>query len=168
VATVACASFQPLDALQRCAVVRSPRLGLRVGEACALRVGDVDQARRLLIVRAGKFGKSRLVLYGPRIGELLAHQLSRRAGSGPLPDEAPLFTFNGRTAVSSCGVSQTFRRVAASLQLSQQGPVSSGCSRDCLTPAKSPDDEGARPRPFVVSASSAALAAAHFGRHSFT
>ncbi len=99
-------------------------LGLRVGEACGLRVGDVDQTRRLVIVRAGKFGKSRLVPYGPRIGELLAQQLERRAASGPLPDEAPLFTFNGRTAVSSCGVSQTFHRVVASLQL----PVPEGVS----------------------------------------
>jgi integrase len=31
-------------------------LGLRAGEACGLRVGDVDVQRRLLIVRGGKFG----------------------------------------------------------------------------------------------------------------
>jgi integrase len=31
-------------------------LGLRVGEACGLRVGDVDVQRRLLVVRGGKFG----------------------------------------------------------------------------------------------------------------
>ena len=44
-------------------------LGLRVGEASALRVGDVNRTRGLLVVKRGKFGKSRLVPHGPRIGE---------------------------------------------------------------------------------------------------
>ncbi len=34
--------------------------------------------RQLLVVRGGKFGKSRLVPYGPRIGELLTRQLEHR------------------------------------------------------------------------------------------
>ena len=51
-------------------------LGLRVGEACALRVGDVDRTRGLLVVRRGKFGKSRLVPHGPRIAELVGQQLA--------------------------------------------------------------------------------------------
>ncbi len=41
-------------------------LGLRAGEACGLRLGDVDAGRQLLVVRGGKFGKSRLVPHGPR------------------------------------------------------------------------------------------------------
>ena len=39
-------------------------LGLRAGEACSLRLGDVDAGRSLLIVRGGKFGKHRLVPHG--------------------------------------------------------------------------------------------------------
>jgi integrase/recombinase XerC len=31
-------------------------LGLRAGEACGLRLSDVDTGRRLLVVRGGKFG----------------------------------------------------------------------------------------------------------------
>jgi site-specific recombinase XerD len=46
-------------------------LGLRAGEACGLRLGDVDTGRNLLVVRGGKFGKSRFVPYGPRIAELI-------------------------------------------------------------------------------------------------
>lgn len=57
-------------------------LGLRVGEACGLRIGDVDTTRDLLVVRGGKFGKSRLVPHGPRIAALLAEQLQRRAEDG--------------------------------------------------------------------------------------
>ena len=53
-------------------------LGLRAGEACGLRLGDVDADRQLLVVRGGKFGKSRLVPHGPRIGELLARQVEHR------------------------------------------------------------------------------------------
>src|SRR6516164_3967991 len=53
-------------------------LGLRVGEACGLSLGDVDGERDLLVVRAGKFGKSRLVPHGPRIAALLEEQLERR------------------------------------------------------------------------------------------
>jgi integrase len=46
-------------------------LGLRVGEACRLRLEDVDLERRLLIIRETKFYKSRLVPYGSKLGMLL-------------------------------------------------------------------------------------------------
>ena len=61
-------------------------LGLRAGEACGLRLGDVDADRQLLVVRGGKFGKSRLVPHGPRIGELLARQVERRRVAGAQPN----------------------------------------------------------------------------------
>ena len=59
-------------------------LGLRVGEACGLSLGDVDGERDLLVVRAGKFGKSRLVPHGPRIAALLEEQLERRHRDGAI------------------------------------------------------------------------------------
>lgn len=98
-------------------------LGLRVGEACSLRLEDIDTVKQLLIVHGGKFGKSRLVPYGPRIGELLALQLQRRnekGGTGP----DPLFTFDGRHNVTSCGVSETFRHLTEELAF----PVPAGTS----------------------------------------
>ena len=49
-------------------------LGLRAGEACGLRLGDIDTGRNLLIVRGGKFGKTRLVPHGPRIAALVGKQ----------------------------------------------------------------------------------------------
>lgn len=91
-------------------------LGLRVGEACRLQVGDVDLARALLVVRNTKFGKSRLVPFGPRMAALLQAHLPRRAGGQAAPDpEAPLFTFDGRHGVSACTVSQTFLRLTRQL-----------------------------------------------------
>jgi integrase len=95
-------------------------LGLRSGEACGLRIGDVDAGRQLLTVRGGKFGKSRLVPHGPRIGELLARQVERRGGG----DQDPLFSFDGRRSVHPCSASHAFHWLMAELAL----PVPDGVS----------------------------------------
>ncbi|MGH3569842.1 MAG: tyrosine-type recombinase/integrase [Pseudonocardia sp.] len=95
-------------------------LGLRAGEACGLALGDVDLARGLLVVRGGKFGKSRLVPHGPRIGELLAHQVERRGGCG----DGPLFSFDTQHSVHPGSASQTFHRLVAELGF----PVPAGVS----------------------------------------
>jgi len=81
-------------------------LGLRAGEACGLRIGDIDNRRQVLEVRGGKFGKSRLVPHGPRTGALLARQAGRRDGR-----DAPLFSFDGRRSVHPGSASQVFRRL---------------------------------------------------------
>jgi len=90
-------------------------LGLRGGEACALRVGDIDRSRGLLVVKGGKFGKSRLVPHGPRIGALIDEQLDRRTAGGRLDDQAPLFTFNGHASISRQAASGTFTQLARAL-----------------------------------------------------
>lgn len=90
-------------------------LGLRVGEACGLHMDDIDTERQLLIVHGGKFGKSRFVPFGPRIGELLALQLERRRGQEGSEPDAPLFTFDGRRCVHTGSASGTFSRLAAGL-----------------------------------------------------
>ncbi len=92
-------------------------LGLRAGEACGLRIGDVDTTRDLLVVRGGKFGKSRLVPHGPRIAELVAEQLERRHHSGARGDQEPLFTFDGTSPMHPCTASQTFHRLVLALEL---------------------------------------------------
>jgi len=103
-------------------------LGLRAGEACGLRLGDVDTHRHLLVVKGGKFGKTRLVPYGPRIGQLLADQAERRQVAGALSPEAPLFSFDGRRPVSPGTASQTFHHLVATLGL----PVADGVSPPTL------------------------------------
>jgi integrase len=80
-----------------------------------LRVGDVDRTRCLLVVKRGKFGKSRLVPHGPRIGELVAQQLQRRSDGVPLHNDAPLFTFDGYRSVHPRSVSLTFHRLVLKL-----------------------------------------------------
>jgi integrase len=99
-------------------------LGLRAGEACGLRRFDVDADRQLLVVRGGKFGKSRLVPHGPRIGELLTRHLQDHDRS----DDGPLFSFDGRRCVTPCTASQVFHRLVAGLSL----PVPDGVSPPTL------------------------------------
>jgi site-specific recombinase XerD len=91
-------------------------LGLRAGEACYLRCDDVDLDRALLVVRGGKFGKSRLVPFGPRIAALLREQLQRRTAVGVRSDSpAPLFTFDGRRSIHPGTASQTFLHLTRSI-----------------------------------------------------
>ena len=107
----------------RCIFALCYGLGLRVGETCGLHLGDVDLERDVLVVRGGKFGKDRLVPFGPRIAELLSQQVQRRQ-STVVDAHAPLFTFDGRTHVHPGTVSQTFHRLVADLDLPLRAGVS--------------------------------------------
>jgi integrase len=99
-------------------------LGLRAGEVCGLRLSDVDAQRDLLVVRGGKFGKTRLVPHGPRIGALIAEQLARRRADSAVGDDAPLFSFDGRRRVHPGSASQVFHHLVATLELAVPEGVS--------------------------------------------
>ena len=100
-------------------------LGLRVGEACRLQLGDVDLDRRLLVIRQTKFYKSRLVPYGPRMAALLGewHQMRARRIASECT-ATPLFSFTSRGGVHPCTVSQTFHALVPRLELA----IPPGCS----------------------------------------
>lgn len=67
-------------------------LGLRVGEVRRLDVADVDRPRQLLVIRDTKFGKDRLVPFGPRLGATIERYLAaRHARDRHLAGDAPLF-----------------------------------------------------------------------------
>jgi site-specific recombinase XerD len=100
-------------------------LGLRAGEACGLRLGDVDTDRGLLVVRGGKFGKSRFVPHGPRIAALVGAHVERRRAAHPEADAtAPLFSFDGRRGVHPGSASQTFHALVSTLALARPDGVS--------------------------------------------
>lgn len=103
-------------------------LGLRAGETCRLRLGDVNAERSLLVVVGGKFGKSRLVPHGPRIAELVGEQVERRRAAGAVEADAPLFSFDGRRCVHPGTASQVFHHLVTSLGL----PVPDGVSPPTL------------------------------------
>ena len=76
-------------------------LGLRVGEVARLTRADLDLDRQLLVIRATKFAKSRLVPFGPNMAARLGSYIKlRECHSGPLAPEAPIFSFTaGRATV---------------------------------------------------------------------
>jgi len=100
-------------------------LGLRAGEVCGLRLGDVDTDRSLLVVRGGKFGKTRFVPHGPRIAELIGAQVQRRLTTHPeSAATAPLFSFDGRRCIHPGTASQTFHALVGTLGLTLPDGVS--------------------------------------------
>jgi integrase len=85
-------------------------LGLRVGEVSRLQCGDVDLAREVLLVRNSKFGKSRLVPFGPRLaGRLSAYAALREQRLGVSDPAAPFFTWNGRSPIVTNSIRNAFR-----------------------------------------------------------
>src|SRR5437667_3811184 len=100
-------------------------LGLRAGEVCGLCLGDVDRDRNLLVVRGGKFGKSRFVPHGPRIAEVLRAQVERRRTAFPESEaNEPLFTFDGRRCMHPGTASQVFHSLVRTLGLTSPDGVS--------------------------------------------
>lgn len=95
-------------------------LGLRVGEVTRLHYRDIDQCRRLLVIRETKFGKSRLVPFGPRMGERITDYLCQRDNwYGPWSSEVPLFSFRQAHTKPLCPetICQTFHRLIPKLEL---------------------------------------------------
>lgn len=91
-------------------------LGLRVGEVTRLLVSDVELERATLFVRDTKFSKSRLVPFGPHIGQRLTHYLHARFGTERDP-KAPLFSFTKRGHVHEDTISLTFHSLVPRLGL---------------------------------------------------
>lgn len=104
-------------------------LGLRVGEACRLRIKDVDLERRLLLIRETKFYKSRLAPFGPKLEALLVGYLRQRqiALAGPLADDQPLFCLRGGRPINPGTVSQTFHTLVPRLHLQIPPGVTPPC-----------------------------------------
>jgi integrase len=100
-------------------------LGLRVGEVSRLQRADVDFYRDLLVIRETKFGKSRLVPFGPRIGGLLRDYVERRGSSLSLSADSALFSFTRRGAVHPGTISQTFHQLVPRLGLAPPAGVAS-------------------------------------------
>jgi site-specific recombinase XerD len=99
-------------------------LGLRVGEVARLTVADVDLARNLLVVRGTKFGKSRLVPFGPQMAARLTAYLDlRRQQTGALPPDAPVFSFTAGRSIHPGTISQTFHALVPRLDLTMAAGV---------------------------------------------
>lgn len=85
-------------------------LGLRVGEVARLQWGDVDLEREVLEIRNTKFGKDRLVPFGPKLtARLRGYQGAREARGYACTSASFLFSWNGVTPISTNSIRNTFR-----------------------------------------------------------
>ncbi|MGI8311802.1 tyrosine-type recombinase/integrase [Saccharopolyspora hattusasensis] len=88
--------------------------GMRLGEVIALDVTDFDAAAGILTIRAGKFGKSRLLPLHPSTAEGLRRYLTRREQlirDKNLVDCGVFFISNAATRLDHSRVQKTWRRI---------------------------------------------------------
>jgi site-specific recombinase XerD len=85
--------------------------GLRISEALALNVGDVDQKQATLFIRRGKFGKERLAPLSPSTLTAVREWLDQRAGYADNDSSAPLFMTAGHRRLNRYQAAHAFRRL---------------------------------------------------------
>jgi site-specific recombinase XerD len=96
--------------------------GMRIGEALALTVSDVDVGQHLVTVRDTKFFKTRLVPTGPQLTHALAVYLAQRRHL-PLPAGEASALFATRTGRALCYdvANLLFRRVRRRAEIRREG-----------------------------------------------
>ena len=85
--------------------------GMRVGEAIGLDRGDVDLDRGLLLVRHGKFDKTRELMLHPSTCDALRRFLADQARLAPSPRTAALFVSNAGTRLLYRNVQRAFQQM---------------------------------------------------------
>jgi integrase len=85
--------------------------GIRVGEAIALDRADFDQRHGLLVVRHGKFNKSRELVLHPSTVTALQDYLRERDRLHPAPSSPALLISMAGTRLIYCNVHWTFHRL---------------------------------------------------------
>lgn len=85
--------------------------GIRVGEAIALDRDDVDLQAGRLLVRFGKFGKTRELALHPTTVEALQDYQRLRARSAPTTETSAFLVSTAGTRLIYCNVHNTFHRL---------------------------------------------------------
>jgi integrase len=84
--------------------------GLRIGEALALNLGDLDTKRRLIFVRKGKFGKDRYASLHPTTTKAMEKYLLKRGALGSSGNNSPFFLDPSGKRLGYQQVAKTFYR----------------------------------------------------------
>lgn len=118
----ACAGRVPIDA----AVFRALLLllygaGLRISEAVALSIADVDLDQACLIVRGTKFYKSRLVPLGKDLAQAMSDYVSQRNDRHSSAADTPFFCFQDGAPLSKSAARSAFRRLRAKAGVAREG-----------------------------------------------
>lgn len=95
--------------------------GLRIGEALALTLDEVDLRQAYLCIRETKFFKSRLVPMGKDLTGVLTKYVIRHRERHLAPAEAPLFCFRDGTALSQSAAHSAFRRLRSQAGILREG-----------------------------------------------
>lgn len=98
--------------------------GIRIGEAIAADVVDLDPQQQVLRVRHTKFDQSRLVPLHPTTAAALTGYLDLRARLQPLPASPALFTSTRGTRLLHSNIGLTFTRLTRRAGI---GPRSASC-----------------------------------------
>ncbi|MBU0754327.1 MAG: tyrosine-type recombinase/integrase [Planctomycetes bacterium] len=95
--------------------------GLRIGEALALTLKEVDLGQGCLSIRETKFFKSRLVPLGKDLTRLLTEYIVRRQERHAASAEAPLFCFRDGSPLSQSAARSAFRRLRSCAGVLREG-----------------------------------------------
>jgi len=109
-----------LAMIHRTALILLYGLGLRAGEVSRLRLRDVDWDRQLLEIHNSKFGKDRLIPFGPKLSAALRTYIQWRTIRWPdSPPDAPLLTLDraGRRPVYPTTFTRMFKTLVRQLNL---------------------------------------------------
>jgi integrase/recombinase XerD len=110
------ALFNALEAPKyRAVLMTCYAAGLRISEACHLRVADIDSQRMVLRIRNGKGGQDRFTMLSPRLLVILRRYW--------LLDQPTAWLFPGRDAahpISTDAVRRVFRRACAAAGLTRK------------------------------------------------
>jgi integrase len=98
--------------------------GMRVGETITLDCDDLDLSAGRLVVRHGKFGKSRQLMLHPSTVDALRSYLHRRGQLTPAPATAALLVSTAGTRLLYCNIHWTFQRL---VRLAGLTPRSTPC-----------------------------------------
>jgi integrase len=104
----------------RSAIVLLYTTGLRRGELLGLTVGDYDPHEQVLLVRASKFHKSRLLPLGSDGTQELNAYLEARSGHRlPTSSETPLISslYRGESAYSGVGFGRVMKRLLLDIEI---------------------------------------------------
>ena len=85
--------------------------GLRISEALALTLADVDLSGAMLFIHTSKFYKTRLVPLGPDLTRALKAYATRRAMQYPSGPEGPFFVSRTGGPLTRRAAEHTFRRL---------------------------------------------------------
>ncbi|MGH3472927.1 MAG: tyrosine-type recombinase/integrase [Nocardioidaceae bacterium] len=98
--------------------------GIRVGEAIALDRSDIDLASGRLLVRSGKFGKTRELWLHPTTLDALKRYQRLRDRAAPRTETAAFFVSAAGTRLLYCNIHNTFHRL---VKLAGLTPRSTSC-----------------------------------------